>query len=126
MTDSDETVLEVLSLGTDLNDLSPEAVPTGGRSAKSAARRASKGRAVVLPEISLAALLHGDPEPVKLVSSALESTGFYDGLPDGDTFLKAYARLQRYLGGGPTVTGVPDSDSLTWLALRTQMFTTTD
>ena len=127
MTDSNETV--PATTDTDMSDLEPEQLPkpSGRRSVKAAARRATRS-AVLEPEtvVTLSALETGEAVAVEAVSAALAAAGFLDGLPDGDTFPKAYRRLQRYLGYGRNPTGQPDAGSLKWLSLRTKLFTTTD
>jgi hypothetical protein len=90
------------------------------------ARRIKTAKAAARPVVSLAALLAGEDDATAAVTGALEAAGFLDHLPDGNTFQKAYARLQRHLGQGPASSGTPDRDSLLWLSLRTKSFSTTD
>ena len=46
-----------------------------------------------------------------------------DGVP-GDATRAAYRRLQRYLGyWGPDADGIPGRHSLTWLGLKSGLFT---
>lgn len=108
--------------------MSPEPVAklkSGGSrlTARVAARSAN-----LKPEtfVTASALIAGEEDARKVVSQALEAAGFLDGLPDGDTFEKAYIRLQRYLGYGRRPTGVPDAGSLTWLSLKTKLFKAID
>lgn len=109
----------------EFGDLAPEAHPkgtAGKRSAAAAARKALESPAVpAKPHVRLAQLVDRDRDAEAVVWDALTAAGFRQ---DGDTFRDSLSGLQRYLGNRPT--GRPDQHSLTWLALRTQAFTTND
>lgn len=103
-------------------DMAPEAFPKGKtkRSAASATRRALQGPAAPeKPHVRLLDLIERDHDAELTVWAALEQSGF---VQQGDTFRDSLAGLQRYLGNRPT--GRPGRHELTWLALRTQAFTT--
>lgn len=125
MTDSDES--ELPSTGG-VEDLAP--VPVAklkGKGSRLTAKVASRSENLK-PEtfVTVSSLLSGEERSTEVVEEALIAAGFLDGLPDGDTFQKGYARLQRYLGYGRRPDGVPDAGSLMWLSLRTQLFTAID
>lgn len=103
-------------------DMAPEAFPKGKskRSAAAAVRRAAQGPAAPeKPHVRLLDLIERDRDAELTVWSALGAAGF---VQQGDTFRDSVAGLQRYLGNRPT--GRPGRHELTWLALRTQSFTT--
>lgn len=90
-----------------------ETVPVKAESSKRIKREVN-GK----PVLSVSALLAGDEASAKLLADALASEGPEYMVPH------AYVLLQRHLGYGSAGSdGVPDLNSLTWLALKTQMFT---
>lgn len=74
---------------------------------------------LALPHVRLSDLIERNHDAELVIWSALSAAGFTQ---DGDTFRNSLARLQRYLGNRPI--GHPGRHELTWLALRTQAFTT--
>lgn len=104
----------------------------GTQDGKAAAVGMTTGLAprVKLPVVSVARMAAGEGQggEVEVVQASLALLGFLpgesvDGTFDSDT-IRAYSALQAHLGFGMKADGIPEAHSLTWLGLRTGLFTT--